>query len=359
MSAAPHIEPREEKRDVSPAELRRRFSDAFAPRANVYWADMLGSAAIGWIAFWLAPRLSTPAEIIAFGVATLGFYRAVLFIHELAHLRAGAVPGFEAIWNLLVGIPLMVPSLMYVGSHAAHHRRSTYGTADDPEYAPIARWTRGQILRSTAVMAVVPVLLAIRWSLLGPLSWLVPPLRRFTVSACSTLVINPAYQRPAPQGRSALLRWWGGELGATLFSWSVIGAVAAGALDPQWLLRWYGVAAALLMLNHLRTLAAHRYESSGEKLDTMGQLVDSVNLRGIPGLTPLLAPVGLRYHGLHHLVPGLPYHSLGALHRRLLAELPPDSAYRRTERSTLVATLGTLLSRARRRDVSAQLRSFR
>lgn len=347
MSAAAHVEDQPRRLEVSPAELRRRFSDAFAPRAGLYWADLLTSAAIGWVAFCLAPRLSAPAEMLVFAVATLSLYRAVLFIHELAHLRAGAIPRYEAVWNLLVGIPLMVPSLMYVGSHAAHHRRSTYGTAEDPEYAPIARWTRRQILMSTLTMAAVPLLLAVRWTVLGPISWLFPPLRRLTVARCSTLVINPQYDRPAPQGRAARLRWLGGELGAALFGWVVLAAVASGALDPLWLLRWFGVVVALLMLNHLRTLAAHRYESSGEKLDTMGQLVDSVNLRGIPGLTPLIAPVGLRYHGLHHLVPGLPYHSLGALHRHLVAELPPDSAYRRTERSSLVATLGGLIARAR------------
>lgn len=348
MSAAATLRTPDERLEVSPAELRRRFSEEFTPRPRLYWIDFLASATIGWGSFLLAPHLSAVGAVLAFSVATLSLYRAVLFIHELAHLRSGAVRGFEAAWNVLVGIPLGVPSLMYVGSHAAHHRRSTYGTQQDPEYAPIARWNQRQILTSTLTMAVVPLLLAIRWTLLGPISWLFPPLRRLTVARCSTLVINPGYDRPAPKGRTARLRWMGGEVGAALFGWAVIAAIASGALDPQWLLRWLGVTVALLMLNHLRTLTAHRYESSGERLDTVGQLVDSVNLRGIPGLTPLLAPVGLRYHGLHHLVPGLPYHSLGAVHRHLLWELPADSPYRRAEASTLVGTLGELISRARR-----------
>ena len=64
-----------------------------------------------------------------------------------------------------------------------------------------------------------------------------------------------------------------------------------------------------------------------------------MNVPGNPLITTLWAPVGLRFHALHHLLPGLPYHSLGAAHRRLLAELPADSPYRQTLVSGLWPTL--------------------
>ena len=44
-------------------------------------------------------------------------------------------------------------------------------------------------------------------------------------------------------------------------------------------------------------------------------------------LPALWAPVGLRYHALHHLLPGLPYHALGEAHRRLSGVLPQESQF--------------------------------
>ena len=71
-------------------------------------------------------------------VAVLALYRAGLFIHEITHLKAGALPGFKLAWNALVGVPLFVPSFMYEGVHNLHHARTRYGTVEDPEYLPLA-----------------------------------------------------------------------------------------------------------------------------------------------------------------------------------------------------------------------------
>ena len=82
-----------------------------------------------------------------------------------------------------------------------------------------------------------------------------------------------------------------------------------------------------MVLNQIRTLVAHLWENDGAVLTVTGQFLDSVNVPP-PGLLPeLWAPVGLRYHALHHLLPGVPYHSLGEAHRRLKDALPADSQY--------------------------------
>ena len=89
-------------------------------------------------------------------------------------------------------------------------------------------------------------------------------------------------------------------------------------------------------------LAAHRYDNDGQQLDLLGQLRDSITLGGWPILTALAAPLGLRYHALHHWLPSVPYHSLGVLHRRLLEELPLASPYRRTQRAGILSTVRDL-----------------
>jgi fatty acid desaturase len=345
--------------DLSPGAIRRRFPEVFVARPSIYWADFLGSAAVGWGAFVASGLVASPvASAAALAVAVLGLYRAVLFIHELTHLRTGAVSGFAAVWNLLVGFPLMVPSIMYVGSHPDHHKRSVYGTALDPEYEPMAYWSPLRIIASTLLMLVVPAGVALRWGVVGPLSRLVPPTRPFVVRHLSTLVINASYRRPAPRGRLAR-RWRLEETGAGIAFWLAAAGLATGTVGLDWLVRWYAAVTGILLLNHVRTLAAHRYESHGGPTDTLAQLLDTWNVEGVAWLTALLAPVGLRYHALHHLVPSVPYHHLGRLHRALVAGLPADSPYRTTRARGLLRAVRELLATAaenRRNGAGAEVR---
>ena len=62
-------------------------------------------------------------------------------------------------------------------------------------------------------------------------------------------------------------------------------------------------------------------------------------------LTAAAAPVGLRYHALHHFLPTVPYHSLGLLHQRLEAELGQDSPYRQTYRNGIGSAISVLVRR--------------
>jgi fatty acid desaturase len=79
-----------------------------------------------------------------------------------------------------------------------------------------------------------------------------------------------------------------------------------------------------------------------------GQLLDSIDLSARDPLTLILCPVGLRYHALHHMFPGMPYHNLGAAHRRLSEELPADHPYHTCVYPSIWAALGELVSEIRR-----------
>ena len=87
------------------------------------------------------------------------------------------------------------------------------------------------------------------------------------------------------------------------------------------------VASGVMVLNQVRTLVAHLWENEGEAMSVTAQYLDSVNVPPPTLLPALWAPVGLRFHALHHLLPSVPYHALGAAHRQLVTALGPDSPY--------------------------------
>lgn len=329
--------------EISATELRRRFANAFPPRPGIYWIDLFLSVGLGWSAFVLGAGkpFGSLLHIATTVIAVLALLRASIFIHEISHLRRGSLPGFSCAWHLLVGLPLFSPSIMYEGSHNDHHRQVTFGTGADPEYAPIAYWSRFHIVRFVLLVVFVPALLALRWGVLGPVAFFVPPLRRLLIARASTLAINPTYRRPLPRGNFATY-WVMQEIAAALTFWGMAGSLYWGWIPLSWLVQWYIVTTGILVVNQIRTLAAHRYDNRGASLDAEAQLADAITLSGGALLTVCAAPVGLRFHALHHLLPTVPYHSLGALHRRLLAEFPADSSYARTQERSICAAIRKL-----------------
>jgi fatty acid desaturase len=301
--------------------------DLNAPKDAIYWADMLGSALLGYAALFAAMAVGPAWLAIGCGVvAVLALYRAGSFIHELTHIKKGAVKGFRFTWNLIVGVPLLVPSFMYEGVHNQHHAKRYYGTVDDPEYLPLALmhpWTLPLFL---VVAALAPVGMLIRFGILAPLSLLWPKLRAVVVGRYSGLQINPRFVRPRPEGEFAR-DWAWQEAACSLWAIALLALVATGVIPLRDFLIYLGIAAGVMFLNQVRTLVAHLWENGGEPMSVTAQFLDSVNVPPPATLPALWAPVGLRYHALHHLLPGVPYHNLGEAHRRLCRELDAGSVY--------------------------------
>ncbi|MDE2405799.1 MAG: fatty acid desaturase [Sphingomonadales bacterium] len=322
------------------AELTRDIARA---RPDIYWPDMLVSAAIGYAALAgtiLAP--SWPLAVLSGWVAVFALYRALLFIHELTHIHRDALPGFRLGWNLLVGIPMLTPSFMYEGVHTLHHARVRYGTIEDPEYLPLGLMKPWALPAFILIAALLPVGLLIRHAILVPLGVVIPPLRRQVWAQASGLSINPSFRRRPVEGEFARMVFWQ-ELGASL--WAITLLVSTRWLGWRPLLIALAVVSATAVLNQIRTLVAHLWVNDGGTMSLTAQYLDSVNVPPPELLSPLWAPVGLRYHALHHLLPSLPYHSLGEAHRRLSAHLGADSTYARSSFPGLAALLGILARR--------------
>jgi fatty acid desaturase len=356
MAPAATATTRETRADVSIAAAIRVIPSAwFTPDPRVYWPDMLASALIGWAAFVfgvLATGFWMRATLLI--LAAFALYRAVLFIHELTHLAAHELPAFRVAWNAAVGVPLLLPSFLYEGVHTDHHRQRCYGTIADPEYVPFARRPPLLIATYACGSLLVPVALAVRFGVIAPLSWVVPPLRRLTIERFSALVINHAYVRHVPIDRAALVE----EAAAAGVVWGSILLWRVGLLPGAVFGAWLVVSAVASVTNAVRTLAAHRYDHDrGDELSDLTQLLDTCTIaprggvRGRVGTAwrVLCAPVGLRYHALHHWIPSLPYHNLGRAHRLLLSTLAADAPYVATQHPAIAPLVVDLVRRARTR----------
>lgn len=321
------------------AELTR---DLLKPRPGIYWADLIASSVVGYGALVVAiVTASTALAIVAGVIAVLALYRGMSMIHELTHVKHAALPGFRAGWNALIGVPMMIPSFMYEGVHNLHHAKTRYGTSEDPEYLPLALMKPWTLPVFILVSALAPVGLLIRFGVLAPLSVLSPTLRTAVVSRYSALSINPQFRRRLPQGEEKA-RWDRVEAATSVWALSLIALTATGVLPLKAFLIFLAVGSGVALINQVRTLVAHLWENEGEVMTVTAQYLDSVNVPP-PALLPVLwAPIGLRYHALHHLLPGVPYHALGEAHKRLIGVLEPDSPYYKANYRGLPGLVGKL-----------------
>ena len=192
-------------RTFSLAQARSIVQEDFAPQAWIYWSDFLFSLTLGLGSYALVRKqeLLSWQQGLLFAVSCLGIYRAVNFIHELVHLRTGTFKVFRFVWNLLCGIPMLVPSFMYY-THLDHHRRNHYGTDLDGEYVPLGSQSRRAIVLYLLQPLILPVLAYLRFMLLTPLAWLSPAVRRWSYEHASSMVMDPKYVRPYPTRANTL-----------------------------------------------------------------------------------------------------------------------------------------------------------
>jgi fatty acid desaturase len=330
-------------------EARRLVRDLWKPDAKIYWTDFTISAAIGWSAVavaTLAPLFSL-VQVLAVLVATLALYRAVIFIHELAHFRKGTFVWFRRFWNATCGMPMMVPAYTYADVHIDHHKPQVYGTEEDGEYLPFAVDQPWKIVAFVAQAFIVPGLLVARYTLLMPLTLVSRRFREFVWQRASSLVIDFAYVRPLPK-KDQEAAWLAEDILTGLYAYAVFALIFSGLVPLALFGVWYTVTFAIFVLNGLRTLAAHAYRNEGRRRMTQQEeFLDSVDVPGNRYISPLWAPVGLRFHATHHLFPGMPYHSLEKAYFRLKEELPDNRLYLEATRASLFAAIAQLWREAK------------
>lgn len=337
------------------AQARSLVGDLTRPDPRIYWADFLLSIISGHIAIhllfflpqWYPNSVWMYVGMLVCYVATVVLYmRALMFIHELVHLPKKGFTGFRVAWNALCGIFFFVPSFLYY-PHVDHHRRKHYGTERDGEYLPMSHRSRWMVVGFIAQALVIPFLGIARFLLISPICWVFPKVRPWVHRHMSTMVVDPLYERNDASRdlvRTVVIQE------AFCFAWAVWFLIRGGIMrdqwfDPFWLIA-YAVGVGVLLLNEVRTLGAHRWTNEDGEMTFEEQLLDSVNYPRPAWSAELWGPIGTRFHALHHLFPSIPYHNLGAAHRRLVAGLPEDSPYHRTIAKSLSSEIAALWRRA-------------
>lgn len=331
---------------ISMAEARSLIADLTARRQWIYWIDLTACVVIGYTAFLLCPadRLFSPIAIGCMVIAALAFYRAVLFVHEIVHAPK-ELRWFSVVWHMVCGIPLLVPQFTYE-FHQEHHGSRTYGTAEDGEYVPYATEPRWRVIALPFTALLGPLVFVLRFLVLAPLSWLIPGIRSYVLTRASALMIDADFVRKLPNGgipRSWLVQ----EFACFAYLVLMLTLLLGGVYSPNRLAEAYVIVAAVLFVNWIRVLAAHRYESHNERMSFPEQVLDSVDHPSMPIVGELWAPLGLRFHAVHHLFPKLPYHQLGKVRRRLAEAIPRDGGFWTTEDRSLTASLKRLLAHPR------------
>ncbi len=345
-------------------EAKSLVKDLSNPNPWIYWTDFLGSILCGHAAFQACLHADKLAQStaavwgirgVAFAITAVLYMRSVMFIHELVHLRAGTFRAFRFVWNLLAGIPFLLPSFLYY-PHVDHHRRKSYGTDQDGEYLDLSHRHPASIAVFIAAAFVVPIAAFIRFAIMTPISWFWPNFQKWVERHASTMVVDIFYTRGdfGPKAHRIM------RIQEVLcFLWCIVlvvrAPIASGTLIDGFLIQAYLLSVTLILINNVRTLGAHRWTGEGQELTFEEQLLDSLNYPYRPWVTELWGPVGTRYHAVHHLFPSMPYHNLGIAHRRLTAGLPADSIYHQTTRVTLTSEILALYRRAKSRNDSRPL----
>ena len=316
-------------------EVQDANTDFFRVSPVRYWFDFLLSLTLAYTAaiIYLDFPIGSWQQIVAYPIATFWLYRLGSLVHEVCHLGHHEMRAFKVTWNLLAGVMTFMPSPFFTRHHRDHHSQKMYGTPEDPEYV-VNIFKPGSVLSIVGyglVVAAFPIVVFLRF-FLAPLTFLHPKLREWALTRASSLTMNWRYERKINDFDRWAITWV--EVLCFLRAVAIPAAVLLGATHWTRLPLLYALGLSTLILNQMRLLADHHFETEGHEFTMEDHLFDSCNFTGRDFLTWLFFPFSIRYHALHHLFPTLPYHNLKACHNYLVERLPADSPYHRLDQQS-------------------------
>jgi len=327
------------------------IADLMEPNPFHYWVDMLVSSCAGWITLMLSLSFpwTSPLGALLIVVSAFCSYRTLGFNHDLAHIHKKWTPALSFVWNLLSGIPFFQPTSMYGFSHLEHHAVKQYATKQDPRYVPIGLGPRrGWVIPLFVHTWIVPVVMAYRFLILGPISLIIGgSYRKRIIQFYSTLRMNLQYERRLPTPKEASIAAAQEITGAIMWG-TAIGLYFYGVLPGKFFLTFYLINVLIMTFHYLRSLCIHRYALIGEGNFSFSEVIlDTISFNRPRFLVQLLCPTNTNYHSLHHMFPTLPYHTMDEANDRLQRKLPADHPYRRSFAPSMIHALVDLWNRCK------------
>lgn len=321
----------------------QELSDLTSPSLRRFQIEFALSAITYWAAFFVGVTGQTPTtRLTAIAIAVLACFRCIMFLHPIFHLPRPLRLKMQNTYDWLFGIWGLIPYALYAETHRVHHHPAHTASNRDPEYLAFSKTSRAFIASYIAKSLLIPSLLLIRFTTLTWLGTFSLPLRKWVELKASALSLRPDFEARIPteaERKKRLRKEWIGSL----FFVSLVVA------SPGGLAIWFFVATACSLMNALQLLVLHEYRGREEKASsTYDELDDTTTFTTqTPWFTEIWAPVGQRFHALHHLVPNLPYYAMPEAHARLIEILPENSAYHRTFRKSYVAQFRRIWERSK------------
>ncbi len=315
-------------------DAHKTVNHLFKHNSWIYVIDLLLTYTTGIFLLYINYTASDLIlKLACFGGVVLCFYRVFSFIHEIAHFKGSKLQGFKWLWMGLVGIPFLLPYSLYT-DHVTHHSQKNYGTKTDGEFLPFTSMKRSARYLFLMHGLFNPLLLVFRYGILTPLGYINRQWREQIYRCASAAVIDPSYKRLF-KSITDFTVFKRHECICFLYLIGVITLSAFQYIPLTIILYYYLIIALASTLNAFRTAIAHVYHNpTSDKMTFENQFFDSINITSWPFIHSLWAPVGLRFHALHHLFPSMPYHHLGKAHQLLIKTLPENSPYHTANRSS-------------------------
>lgn len=292
--------------------------------------EVIAIALISWSSFFmLFTSINFNVKIFFYLISMFSFYRGLSLNHEVSHLDR-VMPKFKHVFNFLFGYWHRYPAYT-IKTHFYHHSVKTFGSEGDPEYE---RWTDRKkifLFRPIVLSFLFPFVLTFRFGIF-PLVY--PFLKRELLISIhkkfSSFVMNYKFMRPFREDdfRQMLMQ----DFSTAICFLIIVSTTMYFHVAKLYFTLWVSQVVLMSLMNTYRTLVAHRYQVhkiTGHYSNKEMQVIDSVVIEGTI-FNELWAPLGLRFHSTHHMLPSIPYYNLNKAHQRLKSVLPGDHYYFKT-----------------------------